>query len=913
MNKRVILMAVILLAAMLGMSAQEMRKDSLAFAKERMEAGLSIFDENQDNYLKSRDCFMEALPFADSAMTVKLCGYIGYCWFAQGMDDLEVSKYSEAEQAAEASLEWYRRSGVRKDEIGALDLLSLVRKMKGDIDGALECLDMVEKRLEPTLDRKRVQMIKDRYAIYNSYGITDRINPLFDQVDSLMHATSDDYVRLECTTILADNAAKSGFASKAISLYRNALDELAVYSGEGDLRWVKTDILHKLTNQYLIRGKYEDALDCALQRVAIARTDTKESSDLGQYFIDVAQVFVVSGDTSNFKVYADSVLNNGGRPVLDPWKHVVHLESVGAMYRQIGRKEMSLRCYNAADSVAKMNPDRGSAHQRAQLKVLIAGGLYQAGRIEESKQAYSEYFEICRNVYGEIADDTIMALDYLANILAYAGDIEQGSRCLMDAMDRISQKIEERVRFLPTATRRSYLELFLQDTFLMTAFGLKAGHECDEFSARSWEALLLTKSLLLASERNVYETIRRYGTDEDKVLYGQLMNLQRKLSAAESRQGTDSEASKDLLRQLLAIDTKLAEQCYAYGNISGFLAVDSRDIQAVLADDDVVVDMADFMSEGTPTYCAYIVRKGSRYPELVRLYEKVENKTDNKLSEDDVKAFLANLTTKLHPGENVFFVPSGKFHTIPIEAVKMPDGSLFGEEYNVVRLSSARDVLKFKEGESLGRKRLTASLFGNLTYGVESEYSSLAATATELRDITKALKRKAVVNEYSGPDGTVEAFLALDGNSTDIIHIATHGFYYEPKGNESKSSAYITAMNMSGLVMAGGEKLTATDIAAMDLSGTSLVCLSACETGLGHVTPEGIYGLQRAFKKSGVSYIVVNVGEVSDVASSLFMTEFYKALISNCNDIHTAFKTARTAVQKRYPDPYYWSGFLLLD
>lgn len=114
-----------------------------------------------------------------------------------------------------------------------------------------------------------------------------------------------------------------------------------------------------------------------------------------------------------------------------------------------------------------------------------------------------------------------------------------------------------------------------------------------------------------------------------------------------------------------------------------------------------------------------------------------------------------------------------------------------------VRLSSAKDVLNFKEGESLGRKRLTASLFGNLTYGVESEYSSLAATATELRNITKALKRKSVVNEYSGPDGTVEAFL--------------------------------------------------------------------------------------------------------------------KALISDGNDIRSAFRTARAAVQKRYPDLYYWSGFLLLD
>lgn len=87
--------------------------------------------------------------------------------------------------------------------------------------------------------------------------------------------------------------------------------------------------------------------------------------------------------------------------------------------------------------------------------------------------------------------------------------------------------------------------------------------------------------------------------------------------------------------------------------------------------------------------------------------------------------------------------------------------------------------------------------------------------------------------------------------------------------------------------------------------------LSACETGLGHATPEGIYGLQRAFKKAGVRHIVVNVGEASDVASSLFMAEFYKAVVRNGCDIHDAFRKARQTVRQRYPDPYYWSGFLL--
>ena len=539
--------------------------------------------------------------------------------------------------------------------------------------------------------------------------------------------------------------------------------------------------------------------------------------------------------------------------------------------------------------------------------------MFKAHRLEESKQAYREYYEGCRKVYGDDYDRTTLALRDLANIYAYAGDPEQGVRCLVDAEEQMARRIRERLRFLPSSARKGNLDVFVYHTLQMTPFVLKTGHLSDEITARSWDALLLSKSLLLASDISTFKIINRYGTPDDRELYDEVISLQQRLSLMETKGLAKSDKAMDTYRKLMLADSELASRCTAYGNVSDFLNTNASAIQSALSDNDVVVDMTDFIAKGIPTYCAYIVRKDSRYPELVRLYEKVENTQSGKLSEEDVKNFLANLAGRLRQGENVFFVPSGDFHTIPIEAVMMQDGGLFGDKYNVVRLASARDLLSFKGGESLGRKRLTASLFGNISYGGDNEYSSLTATASELRGITKSMKRGAVINEYSGSDATVEAFLSLDGNSTDIIHIATHGFYHESKGNENKSKAYLTAMNTSGLVMAGGKRLTAADIAAMDLSGTSLVCLSACETGLGHVTPEGIYGIQRAFKKAGVRHILVNVGEASDVASALFMTEFYRALVRGGNDMHDAFRKARSAVRKRYPDPYYWAGFMLLD
>ena len=93
-----------------------------------------------------------------------------------------------------------------------------------------------------------------------------------------------------------------------------------------------------------------------------------------------------------------------------------------------------------------------------------------------------------------------------------------------------------------------------------------------------------------------------------------------------------------------------------------------------------------------------------------------------------------------------------------------------------------------------------------------------------------------------------------------------------------------------------------------------MVVLAACETGLGDVTGEGVYGLQRGFKKAGINSIVMSLWKVDDDATRLLMTEFYNHLLSGYPKIE-ALKKAQMYVrmQKGYEDPYYWAGFILLD
>ena len=143
--------------------------------------------------------------------------------------------------------------------------------------------------------------------------------------------------------------------------------------------------------------------------------------------------------------------------------------------------------------------------------------------------------------------------------------------------------------------------------------------------------------------------------------------------------------------------------------------------------------------------------------------------------------------------------------------------------------------------------------------------------------------------------------------------------------------------------------LTAQEIASLDFNGLDLVVLSACQTGLGEITGDGVFGLQRGFKKAGAGTLLMSLWKVDDDATRLLMTRFYHNLLSGKGkyeslketqryvrdytvtvevkpDVRPAISVAaRKEARKRrqeekeyktvqkYRDPYYWAGFILLD
>ena len=218
-----------------------------------------------------------------------------------------------------------------------------------------------------------------------------------------------------------------------------------------------------------------------------------------------------------------------------------------------------------------------------------------------------------------------------------------------------------------------------------------------------------------------------------------------------------------------------------------------------------------------------------------------------------------------------------------------------------------------------------------------SLWTDLPGTAEEVKKIKKQFElNKVPAAVFTQTAASEENLKALSGNSPQILHIATHGFFLPEQEKKSddivtnNQNAYTLANDpllRSGLILSGGNHVwsgktpiegvedgiaTAYEISQLNLSNTELVVLSACETALGDVRgSEGVFGLQRAFKMAGVKKMIVSLWQVPDKETAELMTSFYNYWLKG-KTIEQAFAQAQSDMRKKY-SPYYWAAFVLVE
>ena len=387
-----------------------------------------------------------------------------------------------------------------------------------------------------------------------------------------------------------------------------------------------------------------------------------------------------------------------------------------------------------------------------------------------------------------------------------------------------------------------------------------------------------------------------------------------------------------------------------------FLKVKDKDVRAKLKTNELAIEFVDYrVDKDSVMYAALVMSPQWEHVRFLPLIEQRELKSlktglADKIWQPIMDIAPSGVTT-------LYFAPTGLLYQLPIESETLKNGKLISDLYQLYRLSSTR-WLAYKGDQTVGKDavvygglRYDASVkemlaeadaylrirgnvqqSENLRWSVDS-LDFLPGTETEAKEIVdiinNAVGKGLHAEIYLGLKGTETSFKALDGQQKQIIHIGTHGFYQ--KGSTKDNADINAALSRCGLFFAGAENkrfgeelpkdlddgiLTAQEIAQMDLRGLDMVVLSACETGQGQISSDGVFGLQRGFKKAGANSILMSLWRVDDAATCLLMTEFYKNWIggmSKHDALENAKQTVRSHSEKGWNDPKFWAAFILLD
>ena len=919
--------------------------------------------------VKARTILEEIMPYADGYVREYVMPKISLSWFFEGVDYHLSQQYDKALTCYQNALKGYQKLGKTKDEVSVLKHIAEIKGTLYDVAGSEEAYKQAL-ALAKQIGKTNVQMeiLKGLWNLVNTIGNVHQAQTYAASIDSLVDVTADLQTKFTYYNQKGNEARDLGQYGIAEQWYLRGKD-IAECADTKSVSANKHLSYSNLRNLYAAIGRYDDALLYAKKAIEEFQSHTPMGDvTYNMPYMALADIYRLMGDKENCYRSLDKIFKTASR-IVDS-KELYHLYTTrGRCHFAFKNYQSALNDYKKADELLATKYPQTDG-DRISLLALIGGVEHQLGNYTESEQYYRKYAEYTKALYGEKSQEHINAQIYLANAEGFAENVTYGCNDYTAAVLQLKALMKQRIPYM-SSTEREGLWNPLSSLFtMMTPYALEAKQTQTAFTKNCYDALVMSKSFLLESERSMYDVIKRMGMPEDTHGYTTLASMKNQVKAWEKNYKANADSILSVSRKVSRLENLLMNRCKGYRDGTDFIDVDYDAVKHALGQNEVLIDFTDYISQTQGRkYAAYIINKVQGYPLLKALFAerlidslgivRPDMYYSEDYSEDVLKLLWEPLKENVSEGATIYYVPSQLLFQVSLESLPLPDGSLLGSHYHFVRLSSARELVKMKSN-AIGCKDDTAVLYGGLQYDVEttamaeeskkydlsnllairgeiargdSIFHDLQGTKEEILKIENILKdNKWQVTPYMGKNGTEESFLDMNGKSPRLLHLATHGFYYTPNKAEDVDylKGYTDAMSLSGLVMSGGNAawlgkqlpkgvlggiLTANDIARLDLSNTDMVVLSACQTGQGKATSEGLYGLQRAFKKAGVGTIVMSLWSVSDKTTSEFMTTFYERLADKKNvwNKRKAFEEAKEIIRQRHPDPFHWAAFVMLD
>ncbi|MBQ6305568.1 MAG: CHAT domain-containing protein [Bacteroidales bacterium] len=458
-----------------------------------------------------------------------------------------------------------------------------------------------------------------------------------------------------------------------------------------------------------------------------------------------------------------------------------------------------------------------------------------------------------------------------------------------------------------------------------------------DLSALVYDVALLSKGILLNSSIEFEKVLAANGDPQLKAIYEQTKANNDEIQRLRVEAQTEDDLDKivRLTQENQALQLQLYKGCKELADFTDYIAYTWKDVQNALGDNDIAIEflaIGDSPFETDNYMAAMVLTKGMTHPIAVPICNLLEVKTMSTFEHlyelDNI--VWGNISQLLEGKQRIFFSADGGFNHIGIEYLKY-NGKPLSEQFEVYRLSSTKELCMHHQSKPLEY----IALFGDINYDdesthsentemdllalryVDSHFSPLKSTKKEMEEIEAILKSTSkTVAKLTDTEASQSAFLKLSNSNVNLIHIATHGAYLAAEHQTEEES-----MQNSILAFAGANNyedthdgiLTAADIAKMNLRHCDLVVLSACETGLGKLGDDGVFGLQRGFKNAGVHTLMMSTKKVYDQTTADMMVSFYRHLAEGLSMRESLVKAQQEVRGSGYTDAKYWATFILLD
>lgn len=446
------------------------------------------------------------------------------------------------------------------------------------------------------------------------------------------------------------------------------------------------------------------------------------------------------------------------------------------------------------------------------------------------------------------------------------------------------------------------------------------------------ELNLFKKSLLFRTSKQIENIVSAIPGASDDI--ARLHSLQRECEAASSK--GDSVNYQTLFKEKDRLEQQIVSRYVENDKFLDLIDVKIDDVISILPADCAAIDFFSKKTHGKTETGAFVYSK-----DMAIRYVPILNYMDS-LPSNAIESIWEKLMPLVGKYPALYFSTDGPINDMAIEYAQLPDGTNISDKIKIHRLFHFSEI------------KATDNALGHVAFVGVSDHNSPVETGQnvtrgnwtdlqnvelELNSLKNRISPKSLTVLYNN-DATEKQFMALDGSDITALHITTHGVYrnvgsLEESAQTPSSDDYHIARrlikigkeSLSALILREGnlnwhkdaitsdydDLLTAEEIELMNFPNLQLTVLSACDTGLGEVDSEGVWGLQRVFRIAGTKSLICSLSKVDDYWTAQFMDAFYEQAAKG-NTVYDSFHTAQRWLRHELPDnPEIWSSFILIE